>query len=108
MPITMKTDGTGELGEMIRNLGGKAFDAAAKALYDGAGVVADAYTTATNRIVTEKFHYLARPDLTGTMRYPSPEEKAALMGKAGLRSSVRTWTESTRGSDSAETPDTRL
>ena len=84
MAMTMKTEGLTEVSEMLTKLGAKAEDVASAGLYEGAGIVADAFTAATNKIATEKFHYLARPDLTGTKRYPSPEEKAALMGKSGI------------------------
>ena len=84
MAMTMKTEGLTEVSEMLAKLGEKAEDVASAGLYKGAGVVADAFTAATNKIATEEFHYLARPDLTGTKRYPSPEEKEALMGKSGI------------------------
>lgn len=84
MQMSIKTDGIEELNRMMAQLGERAYDVASGALFDGAGVVADAYTAATNKIVTEPFHYLARPELTGTKRYASPEEKAALQGKSGI------------------------
>ena len=84
MAMTMKTEGLTELSEMISSMADRAEDVATGALFDGAAVVATAYRNAIGRIVTEPFHYLARPDLTGTKRYASPEEKAALMGKSGI------------------------
>ena len=84
MAMTIKTDGLTEVSEMLAKLGNQAGKVAAKALYQGAGIVADAFTRGTESISTEKFHYLARPDLTGTKRYASPEEKAALAGKSGI------------------------
>lgn len=84
MAMTIKTEGIEELGNMLAKLENRAEEVASGALFDGAGIVGDAFTAATNRIVTEPFHYLARPDITGTKRYPSPEEKAALVGKSGI------------------------
>lgn len=84
MAVTVSTSGIDELEKMLGELGDKAQEIAAKALYKGAGVMADAYTRGTASISTERFHYLARPDLTGTKRYASPEEKAALVGKSGI------------------------
>ena len=80
MAMTMKTDGVGELGEMLAKLEGKANEVAAYALYEGAAVVADAFGSAVKSIRTEPFRY-ARP---GQTRLPSPEEKAALLGKSGI------------------------
>lgn len=80
MAMTIRTDGIDELGKMLAQLGSKAQDVASGALFDGAGVVADAYTNATNSIKTAPFKY-ARP---GEKRLPSPEEKAALQGKSGI------------------------
>ena len=84
MAMTIKTEGLTEVSEMLAKLGDKAQEVASKALYEGAGVVADAFTRGTASIVTEKFHYLALPDVLGIKRYASPEEKAALMGKSGI------------------------
>lgn len=84
MAVTIQTDGLDALGQMLNALGERAPAAASAGLYKGAGVVADAFTQATGKIVSEPFHYLARPDLTGTKRYASPEEKAALVGKTGI------------------------
>lgn len=84
MAMTIKTDGLTEVGEMLARLGNQAGDVASGSLYEGAGVVADAFTRGTASISTEKFHYLAKPELTGTKRYASPEEKAALIGKSGI------------------------
>ena len=80
MGMTISTDGIGELDAMLAKLGAKADEVASYALYDGAGVVADAYKSAVNGIATEPFKY-APP---GRTRLPSQEEKAALMGKSGI------------------------
>ena len=83
MAMTISTDGIEELGAMLAKLGDKATDVASGALFDGAGIVADAYNAAINSIVTEELHYVARPDMIGK-RYASPDEKAALVGKSGI------------------------
>ena len=75
MGMTISTEGIGELGEMLAKLGAKADEVAGYSLYEGAGVVADAYRSAINSIATEPFKY-APP---GKTRLPSPEEKAALL-----------------------------
>ena len=53
----------------------KARKIAAEALYEGAGVVADAVSNAVQGIATEKFQYAKG----GRKRLPSPEEKAILL-----------------------------
>ena len=78
MAMTIQTDGLEELNAMLAQLGNKAGDVAAGALYDGAGVVADAFSRAVNQIRTEPFK--GKRD----KRLPSPEEKAALEGKTGI------------------------
>ena len=80
MPMTISTDGIEELGEMLAKLEGRAQDVASGALFEGAGIVGDAFTAATNRIRTAPFKYA----FGGNQRLPSPEEKAALLGKSGI------------------------
>ena len=80
MAMTIKTEGLTEVSEMLTQLGKQAEDVAAGSLYDGAGIVADAFTQAVRNIQTAPFKY-APP---GQTRLPSPEEKAALMGKSGI------------------------
>ena len=80
MAMTIQTDGLTEVSEMLTRLGEKAQDVASGALFDGAGVVADAFTEAVNSIRTAPFKY-ARP---GQTRLPSPEEKEALIGRVGI------------------------
>ena len=84
MAMTMKTEGLTELSEILTRLEEKAEDVATGAVFDGAAVVADAFTAAANSIKTEPFHYLAMPELAGKKRLPSPEEKAAVIGKSGI------------------------
>ena len=80
MAMTIRTDGLEELSAMLTQLGEKAQDVASGSLFEGAGVVGDAFTAATNRIRTAPFKYAAG----GKKRLPSPEEKAALTGKSGI------------------------
>ena len=80
MAMVMNTEGLTEVSEMLTRMGDRAQDVASGALFDGAGVVADAFTAAVNSIRTAPFKY-ARP---GETRLPSPEEKAALLGKSGV------------------------
>lgn len=80
MAMVMNTEGMTEVSRMLERLGDKAEAVASEALYEGAGVVADAFTAAVNRIRTAPFKY-AGP---GQTRLPSPEEKAALLGKSGV------------------------
>lgn len=83
MAMTISTDGIDELGSMLARLGDRAQDVASGALFDGAGIVADAMKAAIGSIVTEPFNYVADPDSVGK-RYASPDEKAALVGKSGI------------------------
>ena len=80
MAMTISTEGLDELGAMFAKLGDKAQGVASGALFDGAGVVADAMKAAVDSIGTAPFKY-APP---GQHRLPSPEEKAALVGKTGI------------------------
>ena len=80
MGMTISTEGMEELGSMLAKLGAKADEVAAYSLYEGAGITAGAYKTAVSSIKTAPFKY-APP---GKTRLPSPEEKAALMGKSGI------------------------
>ena len=80
MAMTISTEGLEQLNTMIAQLGEHAMDVAAKSLYAGAGVVADAFKAAEGRIATAPFRY-APP---GQTRLPSPEEKAAVTGKSGI------------------------
>ena len=77
---SMEVEGIEELSRMLTDIGEKAGDVAAQALYEGAGVMADAYTQATDSIKAEKFRYA----FGGRKRLPSFEEKAALQGKTGI------------------------
>lgn len=84
MAMTIKTDGLTELSEMLTRMGNKAEDVASGALYDGAGIVADAFTQAVNRIQAEKQRKKVKPPGKTPKRLATPEEKAALQGKIGV------------------------
>ena len=84
----MTTSGTEETARMLSTLGEKAGDIAARGLFEGAGVVADAYKAAVNQIQTAK-----RKHREGDVRLPTPEEKAALMGATGIAKFRGTGTE---------------
>ena len=55
MPYRMKTEGLKELGEMLRSMGDKAMGAASRALYDGAGIMADEMKKGAASIQTAPF-----------------------------------------------------
>lgn len=75
MPGKMTTSGIGELENRLQEIQDEtAHDIAAAALYEGAGVMADAVSSAVEGIATEPFRYAAG----GRKRLPSPEEKAIL------------------------------
>ena len=80
MAMTMPVEGLDKVSAMLNRLGDQAENVAARALYDGAGVMADAYSDAVNSIQTDKFRYA----FNGHKRSVSPEEKAALQGKIGI------------------------
>ena len=75
MPFNMQWDGADELLRKMDKLPEKAAKIAAEALYEGAGVMADAVSREIHGISTEKFQYAAG----GEKRLPSPEEKQILM-----------------------------
>lgn len=79
MAMTMKVDGLDELSAKLSALEERAGEVGAKALYKGAGVMADAYAEAVRNIKTAPFRYAVFEK-----RYPSPEEKAAVQGKTGI------------------------
>ena len=84
MAMTMKTEGLTELSEMISQLADKAEDVATGALFEGAAVVANAFTAAVNSIHAEpQGKKNSAPEKT-PKRGPTPEEKAALVGKIGV------------------------
>lgn len=80
MGYTMKVDGMAEISEQLSQLGESATSVASQALYEGAGVMADAITKSAETIRTEEFHYSVFPG--ATTRLPSPEEKEIVMNAA--------------------------
>lgn len=82
MPGGMETTGTEELDRMLGELGQMAGPIAARALYDGAAVVANAYASAVKSIRTGPRNWPGA--MRNRARYALPEEKAALMGKTGI------------------------
>ena len=88
MAYRIQVDGMNELIQKMGKLPEKARDVASLALYEGAGVVADAVSQAVRGIATEPFTYAAG----GRKRKASPEEKAILesakKGVAKFRKSV--------------------
>lgn len=79
MPGSMQTNGTEEVSRMLSQLGEECGNIAARGLYEGAAVVADAYKAAVGQIQTAR-----RRHREGDTRLPTPEEKAALMGATGI------------------------
>ena len=77
MGYTMKVDGFEEFSEKLTQLGDSAPGVASQALYDGAGVMADAVTKSAETIRTEKFHYSVFPG--ATTRLPSPESNCSYL-----------------------------
>lgn len=76
MPYKVTTEGMDDLSKMLDSLGNAAQGVASAALYEGAGIMADAVSQAVHGIAVEPFKFAAK----GKKRKPSPEEKAILMG----------------------------
>ena len=79
MAYTMKTEGVEEIKKMLDTLGQNAQHSAAKALYNGAGIMADEMEKQAGSIKTAPFHYAVF-----IQREPSPEEKAVVQGAVGI------------------------
>lgn len=79
MAGTMRVEGIDEVSRMLEEVAEKAKDVAALALYDGAGVMADAYAQAANSIMVSDRH---PPE--NVKRLATAEEKKALQGKIGI------------------------
>lgn len=77
MAYQMKVDGMAELSELLSQMEEKAPAVAARALYDGAGIMADEIRKGTDTIKTAPFKYARN----GT-RLPSPEEKEIVTAAA--------------------------
>ena len=79
MAMTMEVDGIEELSRKLTDLGDRAEEVAAKALYAGAGVMANAYRNAAASVRAQPFRYAVFKK-----RDPSFEEKAAIQGQTGI------------------------
>lgn len=75
MGFSIRVDGLNELIQQMGKVPENAAKVASMALYEGAGVMADAVSKAVKGIATEPFKYATG----GKKRKPSPEEKAILM-----------------------------
>ena len=74
MAYQIEIDGMAELSEMLEKMEEAAPGVAARALFEGAGIMADAMRKEIKSIKTADFRYAK----AGEKRLPSPEEKAAL------------------------------
>ena len=82
MAWSMKTEGLTELSEMLGQLADQAEKVASGALFDGAGIVADAYSKAIDSIESKPNRFYA---VAGKyQRLPTDAEKNALRGKIGI------------------------
>ena len=73
MPYEMKIDGMAEVSELLEKLDKRAPAVAAKALYEGAGIMANEVNKGADAIRTAPFKWASRKQ--GETRLPSPEEK---------------------------------
>lgn len=78
MAMTMNVDGLTEIAEMLTGMEDRAGGVAARALYEGAGLMAAEINKGAAEITTAPFKY-ARP---GETRLPSPEEKLIIQTAA--------------------------
>ena len=74
MPFVMEIDGMAEVSEMLTKLEEDAPKIAAKALYEGAGIMAKEILSEMAKVKTAPFKYATG----GEKRLPSPEEKEVL------------------------------
>jgi len=74
MPYTLKVEGMDEITAMLKKAENGAQGIAARALYVGAGIVADEISKGARGVNTSRFRYA-----NGWQRDPSPEEKAAVV-----------------------------
>ena len=77
MAYTLKVDGLKELSDLLDRMDRGVTAVAAKALYDGAGVMADEMNMGAEQIETAPFHYAVF-----VTRQPSPEEKEIVKNAA--------------------------
>ena len=88
MAYNMVVTGVEELTQMLQKMGDEAQKVASMALYEGAGEMANEMERQADSIETAPFHFAVF-----MTRKPSPEEKAALMGKAGIAKFDKNGTE---------------
>ena len=74
MPYQMKVDGMAEISELLDKMDEQAPGVASKALYEGAGIMANEIRREMNKIKTAPFKYAKG----GEKRLPTPEEKEVL------------------------------
>jgi hypothetical protein len=80
MAYKLEVDGLTEFAEQLGQMADRAPAIASQALYQGAGIMADALREGVKTIKTEKFHYAVFPEVTN--RLPTPEEKAIIEAAA--------------------------
>ena len=80
MAYELKVDGMAEISEILEKLEDNAPGIAAKALYEGAGVMADEINKGAEMIQTAPFKWASRS--RNETRLPSPEEKEIVQNAA--------------------------
>ena len=81
MPYQMQVAGMTEISELLTEMEEKAPAVAARGLYEGAGVMADAIGASAGNIRTAPFRFVRE----GNSRLPSPEEKEIVVqASAGI------------------------
>ena len=78
MPYEMKVDGMAEISTLLDKMDKEAPKVAARALYEGAGIMADEIKKGAGLIKTAPFKYAGN----GESRLPSPEEKEIVTAAA--------------------------
>ena len=90
MPYEMKVDGMAEISEQLEKMAEKAPAVAARALYEGAGIMAGEINRGAAQIKAAPFKYAG----AGETRLPSPEEKAIVeQAAAGIAKFDKNGTE---------------
>lgn len=80
MPYEMKVDGMAEISRTLDQLGEKAEATASRALYKGAGIMAQKLKEGAESIKTAPFKFARQ----GETRLPSPEEKEVILSAGGI------------------------
>lgn len=92
MAYQMKVDGMAELSEMLEQMENEAPKVAARALYEGAGMMADEIRKGAEGIKTAPFDWASKSK--GETRLPSPEEKEIILAaSAGIAKFNKNGTE---------------